>query len=221
MLMRILIIALLLSLPFSVSAKETNNQWFSEFGVGIDMGVSLLEEAPGLDYNPGFAVGPDLYWGILRHGMHRASLNLGYLYYVSERVGGTEQLEAVTSYQRLNLAGGYDICYKLLVVGAQVGTAMMIISTERTFREIELVDIEDGVFVFEKGDTISSQKETGVDWGFFAGLSVGIDFSHLYPKDKDTGFLEMRLKTDYVRRGERDDFFVSAVIIFWPTSLIK
>jgi hypothetical protein len=208
-------------LPFSVSAKETTNQWFSEFGVGIDAGVSLLEEAPGLDYKPGFAIGPGLYWGILRHGMHRASLNLGYLYYVTERIGGTEQFEVVTTYQRLNMTGGYDFCYKLLVVGAEIGTAMMIIQAERTFREIELVDIDEDKFVFEQGNTISSQNETGVDWGFLAGLSVGIDFSHLYPKDKDTGFLELRLKTDYVRRGERDDFFVSAVIIFWPTSFIK
>ena len=129
--MRILVILILLSVPFSVSATETPTRWFSEFGVGIEMGVSLLEEAPGLDYDPGFAVGPGLFVGILRHGMHRAAVNLGYLYYAEERIGGTEQFEAITAYQRLTMAGGYDFCYKLLVVGAQIGTAMMVIDATR------------------------------------------------------------------------------------------
>ncbi len=219
--MRTLIVAVLLASPLSASAGETASLWFSEFGVGIDTGVSLLEEAPGLDYEPGFAVGPELYVGILRHGMHRASLNLGYINYVTERKGGTEQFEAVTTYQRLSIAAGYDFCYKLLVAGAHIGTAMMIITAEKTFREVQISDVSDDKYVFTRGDIISNQKETGVDWGFLAGLSVGIDFSHLYPKDKDTGFLELRLKADYVRRGDRDDFFASVVIIFWPTGLIK
>jgi hypothetical protein len=218
--MRNLAIALLVTLPVSVSAQEIRNQWFSEFGVGLETGVTLLEEAPGRAYDPGFGVGPDLYWGIFRRGMHRAVFNLSYLFYLPDRTGGTEQFESTTSYQRLVMAGGYDFCFKFLVVGGQIGTAMMILSSERTFREIELVDIDGDDFIYEQGDTISAQNETGVDWGFYAGLSAGVDFSDLYT-DKDTGFFEIRVKADYVRRGERDDFFVSAVLVFWPTGLIK
>jgi hypothetical protein len=218
--MRILVIALLLTLPVSVSAQEIRNQWFSEFGVGLEIGVTLLEEAPGRAYDPGFGVGPDLYLGIFRRGMHRAVLNIGYLFYLPDRTGGTEQFESTTSYQRLVLAGGYDFCFKYLVVGGQIGTAMMILSSERTFREIELVDIDDEVFIYDQGDTISNQKETGVDWGFYAGLSAGVDLSDLYT-DKDTGLFDIRIKADYVRRGERDDFFISTVLVFWPTGLNK
>jgi hypothetical protein len=118
------------------------------------------------------------------------------------------------------MAGGYDFCFKYLVVGGQIGTAMMILSSERTFREIELVDIDGDDFIYEQGDTISVQNETGVDWGFYAGLSAGVDLSDLYT-DKNTGLFDIRIKADYVRRGERDDFLISAVLIFWPTGFIK
>ncbi|MCP4197083.1 MAG: hypothetical protein GY762_08015 [Proteobacteria bacterium] len=220
MLARILAIALLLTLPASVSAKEIRSQWFSEFGVGLETGMTLLEEATGRAYDPGFGVAPDLYLGIFRRGMHRALFSLSYLFYVPDRTGGTEQFESTTSYQRLVLAGGYDFCFKYLLVGGQIGAAMMILTSERTFREIELVDIDDGVFIYEQGDTISSQKDTGVDWGFYAGLSAGVDLSDLFT-DKDTGLFDIRIRADYVRRGERDDFLISAIFIFWPTGFIK
>ena len=103
----------------------------------------------------------------------------------------------------------------------ELGTAMMILSTERTYREIELLDeTNDGKLVFERGDTISSTRDSGVDWGFYAGTSVGVDFSDLFTTE-DTGFFEFRVKADYVRRGERDDFTVVGLLVFWPSGLVK
>ena len=127
----------------------------------------------------------------------------------------------VTRYQRLKLAAGYDFCFKFLVVGAELGTAMMILTTESTYREIELVgETDDGRFVFERGDPIASTRDSGVDWGFYAGTSVGVDFSDLFTTD-DTGLFEFRVKADYVRRGERDDFTLMGLLVFWPSGLVK
>ena len=102
--MRFLITLLCLAIPLSVAAQEPGNRWFSEYGIGLETGVALMEQAPDMAYDPGFSMGPTLYMGIFRHSMHRAALSLGYLYNFSERIGGTEQFEVVTRYQRLKLA---------------------------------------------------------------------------------------------------------------------
>jgi len=222
MLMRCTLLFALVLLPLSASGESKKAQWLSEFGIGIESGASIREKATSLRFEPGFAIGPNLSLGIVRIGFHQVNLDLGYQYHVGDYTGGTTQLEVRTTYQRLVLAPGYFFRHKLIVAGVQLGAAMNVITTQMTYNELLIeYDSKNDEYEFHKIGEIDRQDATGVDFGFFAGVSVGLDFSGLILKTRGKSLLDLCLKGDYVRRGERDDFFAGISIVFWPTGLIR
>jgi len=209
-------------LPFSALGQNNKIKWISEVGIGIESGLSSREKATSLSFEPGFAVGPTLSVSIARVGLHQVVLDLGYQYHFGNYRGGTEQLEVSTTYQRLVLAPGYFIRHKLIVAGAQVGAATNIATTRKTYNELLVAyDKQKDEYQFHKIGEIDSREATGVDFGFFAGIGIGLDFSELILKTRGKSLLDICLKGDYVRRGERDDLFFGLRIVFWPTGLVR
>ena len=71
---------------------------------------------------------------------------------------------------------------------------------------------------YENHTTIDQKKAVGLDFAFLAGLSVGVDVDRLFTGSDNNRYVdfEVRLTSDYLRRGERDDFYGGLEIIFWP-----
>jgi hypothetical protein len=80
----------------------------------------------------------------------------------------------------------------------------------------EVIDNEK--VVFHEPTDPEVKERLGVDPGFLAGLSVGVELGELWGVPD---LLEIRAKSDYVLRGARNEFTALGVILFWPAALAR
>ncbi|MCP4599970.1 MAG: hypothetical protein GY847_05430 [Proteobacteria bacterium] len=208
------------SLDINKPVSQSDSSWFSEIGVGLESGITLQEDALGRKFSIGWGLGPALMLGVFQHKFHRLYLGGGYLYYGRGRDRGTEQVEVKTRYHRIGLSAGYDFRWRTLVAGLHIGSAMMIVKTQTVFQRIEDYEVVDQDIIFTKKAVIDEKTVSGVDFGLLGGARVGIDLGRLFFRSANSRIrLELCVAGDYVRRGQRDDFFAKGMLVFWP--LIK
>jgi hypothetical protein len=145
-------------------------------------------------------------------------LGAGFLWFSPEREKGTAAISVATKYSRVDLTAGYDFTWRLIVAGAQVGMGLGVnrVTTAYGQPTWEVIDNEKVVF-YAPADP-EMEERLGVDPGFLAGLSVGVELGELWGVPD---LLEIRAKSDYLLRGARNEFTAFGVILFWPTALIK
>ncbi len=213
----------LVSVPVSAAEITPQTRWFSDFGLAFRSGASFQSIAVNDNsYPAGYLLGPELLLSVFSHGIHRAVLNAGYLYMGNTLEKGTSQISVKTGYQRIDLAAGYEVQWKLLVAGMRVGTALTLVKVATSYGdpgwEVVEVDGEKQV-VFTPDANARVEENIGVSPGFLAGLGVGLALGKYIFSIPD--LLEIRAQTDYVRRGARNEFTVWGMIAVWPTRLKK
>lgn len=198
------------------------SQWFRHAGIGFRAGAGFREVATGGEFPAGYILGPELQLAVFSYLIHRATIGVGYFYIDERRENGTYQLRVATRYHRIDLFAAYGIAWKLLSAGLHIGTALTVVSVKTTFGEPgwEITGSgEDADLVMYKPQDPEVRKEHGVSPGFLVGLGVGLAIGHYLFGIDD--LIELRAQTDYVRRGERDEFTVYGLVVFWPTRLIR
>ena len=192
--------------------------WFSEFGFSAGAGASFQQKAVGWGWVPGWASGTDVLVGIMRFGRHRTYLVLGYLFYGREEVEGTSQVTVSTSYQRLDFTANYDFCHKALVAGLHLGTTAVLSKTRSVLSDFD-VEISGNALVQDNFVIVDEVEARGSHMGFLTGFSVGVDLDPLFKKYRDKARwlnFDLRLVADYLRYGERDDFYSGLTVSYWP-----
>ncbi len=135
---------------------------------------------------------------------------------------GTSQISVKTGYQRIDLAVGYEVQWKLLVAGARIGTALTLVKVATSYGDPSWDVVEvDGVkqVVFTPDANALKEENIGVSPGFLVGLGVGLALGKYIFGIPD--LLEIRAQTDYLRRGARNEFTFWGMIALWPTKLKK
>jgi hypothetical protein len=197
-------------------------EWFRQIGIGFRAGSSFREAATGGDYPAGYFVGPELQLAVFSYAVHRAVIGAGYIHLGEERSKGTYQIRVESRYQRVDLFAGYGLVWKLLTAGLRVGTSLTIVNVETTYGEPgwEVVGMGDEaeLVMYDPIDP-QTNEETGVSAGFNVGLGIGLALGHYLFGIDD--LVELRAQSDYLRRGERDEFTVGGLLVFWPTRLIR
>ncbi len=193
--------------------KVDHAKWFSDVGIGFRSGAALHETAQGRDFSNHFAFGGEILGQVFGYKHHRSLVTIGYLYAMHDVQGGTAKVRVDTAQKnRFDLALNYEFKRKLLVAGARVGGTMTIISTKISQRDISPSVVGDNLY-FEDHGEIDSRQATGVDFGLLGGVGVGLALGHLFDQKN---LLEVRLHSDYVRRGERDEITIWGMVVFWP-----
>lgn len=199
---------------------EPGPLWFRHAGLGFRAGATFRETATSAKFPPAYALGPELYVSVFSCSIHRALLGAGYLYLNDRREKGSYQIRVATRYQRVDLFAGYGIVWKLLTAGLRVGAALTIVEVETSYGEPgwEIVGSGDDLelVMYEPVDPEVS-RERGLSAGFLGGLGVGLAIGRYLFGIED--LVEIRAQSDYVRRGERDEFAVYGLLVFWPTRL--
>ena len=220
-----LIVSFLCLVSAPVYAQEITPQtrWFSDFGLAFRSGASFQSIAVNdASYPAGYLLGPELLLSVFSHGIHRAVLDVGYLYMGNTLNKGTSQIGVKTGYQRFDLAAGYEIQWKLLVAGVRVGTALTLVKVATSYGDPswEVVDVDgEKQLVFASDPNAQVEENLGLSPGFLAGLGVGLALGKYIFGIPD--LLEIRAQSDYVRRGARNEFTVWGMIAVWPTRLKK
>ncbi len=217
-LLLLIVLVLAPGLAFADQADVPRVRWFTEFGVGVEVGLASLEDAASsgfLGFTHGWGLGPDLKLGILRHENHRVHLGAGYLYLGPKRTGGTVQVAVANSYQRVDIAAAYNYLWKILIIGLEVGSAMTIVNTKTIYRDVSYT-IEGEEIHFGIDSIYDKAEHLGVEFGLLIGTCIGVDMGqYIFKQTTRPMRLEILAKADYTRRGERDAFFAGAGLVFW------
>ena len=211
----------LVSAPISAQEITPQTRWFSDFGLAFRSGASFQSIAVNDNsYPAGYLLGPELLLSVFSHGIHRAVLDVGYLYMGNTLDKGTSQISVKTGYQRFDLAAGYEVQWKLLVAGVRVGTALTLVKVATSYGDPgwQVVEVDgENQLVFTPDANARVEENIGVSPGFLAGLGVGLALGKYIFGIPD--LLEIRAQSDYVRRGARNEFTVWGMIALWPTRL--
>jgi hypothetical protein len=191
-------------------------RWLVDIGVGFRAGGCFLSgPTNGRKFIRGTALGAELDWGVFVLGPHRVVLGAGFLWFSPERRKGTAAVNVSTRYTRIDFSAGYDFSWRLLVAGAQVGLGLGVNSVKTEYG-VPTWEVDGQQVVFHDPAEPEVKEKLGVDPGFLAGLSVGMELGRLWGFP---GMLEIRAKSDYVLRGARNEFTALGVIVFWPMAL--
>ena len=151
-------------------------------------GAWFREKPTGQEYSFGYGFGPELRVGLLRHPLHRAYLLLGYLHYGPDAGSGTTQVWTTTSLDRWDIAAGYDFCWRFLIAGLHLGTALTLSQTEQTIYEVsyQVVTTADGSSFLEytRGEVRDREEAAGL----YPGLLVQQDRNLAVPFDPGDRF---------------------------------
>jgi hypothetical protein len=222
-------ISLLLIIASSVPAvaeelESANTPWRPDVRIGLKGGVRFTETAMGGEFEPGGTVGGEIALGFPSHGMHHGVLGAGYLF-LGKTKNGTKEIEVETIYHRVDITAGYEFVWRALVAGAKTGLSITPVST--TTKQFELgmpeYEFENDAYYFTNRTLLDSHKEIGANLGFFAGLGVGLNIGYFVRNNARLKWLVMHLVLDgeYLRRGERDDFFCTASVVFFPINFFR
>ena len=190
--------------------------WFRHFGVGFRASASFQSVASNNgDFPVGYVLGPEIVISAFSLDYHSVILGLGYHHFGRSPEKGSYEIAVKTRYDRLDFWAGYDFNWELLVAGARVGAALMVIGTETSYGKPtwEIADIDgDGEndLIFTRDDDPDIRTRSGV---------LGIGFSLGKYMFNRPGIIEIRAQSDYVRRGTRNEFTVGGLLVFWPTKL--
>lgn len=229
MTIRSTIISLLLIIASSVSAaadetESANTPWRPDVRIGLKGGARFTELAMGRAFEPGGTVGGEVALGFPSHGMHHGVLGVGYLY-LGKTENGTKEIEVKTIYNRVDITAGYEFVWKALVTGAKAGLSIIPISTTTKQFTLGLPDYESESdnYYFRNRTLVESHKVIGANLGFLAGLGVGLNLGYFVRNKSRLQWLAMHLvlNGEYLRRGERDDFFCTASVVFFPINFFK
>jgi hypothetical protein len=190
--------------------------WFSALGISLRGGYSFQETALGREWFGGGLLGPELLGETFVYDFHRVVICIGYSKLYSFQEKGSSQLRRSAEYQRVDWTAGYDIRWKLLVAGLRVGAAASIVTTRTALGEPGWY-VEDEEIFFTPPEDPEVSEHTGATLGFLAGLGIGIALGEPFFGIED--LVEIRVWSEYLRRGERDDFTVYGALVFWPTRL--
>jgi hypothetical protein len=220
----ILVLAMTALLPPLAFAEETGEVpgacepcWFTGLGVAVRGGYAFQESALGRDWFDGGLVGPELLGEIFVYDIHKLILTVGYLKYFTYQSKGSEEIWTEASYHRVDVSAGYDIQWRMLVAGVRVGGAWTIVETRTAMGEPGWY-IEGEELFFTPPEDLEFSDRTGATFGFLAGLGAGIALGDAVFGIDD--LVEIRVQSDYLRRGQRDDFTVFGSLVFWPTRLL-
>lgn len=218
--------AAILSVASPCGASEAEGpkpSWFRHLGVGFDVSAAF-QGTPANDgeFPATLVFGPEIFVSAFELDNHSVILGFGYRHFERTPSEGSAEISIKTRYDRMDLWAGYDFEWELLVAGARIGAALMIIGTETRYGEPtwEIDDFDgDGVndIVFEPAEDPEVRTRSGIDPGLLAGLGLGLSLGK-YMFDRP-GVIELRAQSDYVRRGNRNEFTVGGLLVFWPTKI--
>jgi len=200
------------------------HRWFADAGIGFRSGAAYQETAFGREWKADLVLGPEaelaVWTGYLAEPdvLQRAGIGVGYLYMRREARDGSVEVWSRTSYQRIDVYGAYDLVWELLVAGVRLGTALTLVEVESYHGHptAEIVDPETLDWIPAEDPDVRTRS--GVDAGLLVGLGVGLALGRYMFGIDD--LVELRFQSDYVRRGERDDFYIWGLLSFRPTALI-
>jgi hypothetical protein len=191
--------------------------WFQELGLSAEGGMLIAEPSASRGLDLRGVLGGAVHWGIFRYGLHRAVVSVHYQrFLMDDKVGGTQVVEISTQNRQIfGLLAGYDLTWRLLVVGGKVGMGVLTANTTSTIYEVENAVVGNEV-VIDRIGIVDQKNHSGGRLGFLGGLSLGLDLGRLWGKPST---VDIRLRGEAHLRDKRQDFLAGLSVTFWPSGL--
>lgn len=168
----------------------------SWLALGLRLGGGLHEKAVVRNkFDGSLAIGPQIELRFFKLKSFQFAFNVGFLHFSHKVNKGTDAIHVQTKYNRIDTALDVEFVKNSFFVNSKAGVGFMIISTESTLIQNDVMD---------------KSVYNGVDVGFLAGLGIGFELgTHWLKLSREVDF---SVQMDWMRRGERDEFFVGALI---------
>ena len=197
---------------------------FSEYGFGLQGGALLLESAISGKFDPMSAYGLNLNAEGFGSEHHQVVVQAGYYKPLYVRENGSEQIRVRAVHYMIDTSLGYTGRVRYFLFDFRMGFALAIVLSETQIYDLGTPEevYGDSPFVVEEYEFPNkslddAREDVGLSYGFLINTGFGIDIGELVLKK--ARIVEFRIGAEYVRRGERNEIFITYACTFWPTAL--